>query len=66
MQELGLRYFLLEKDQQRIDDILTRYKIIASTETINLVDYRDHFKIQKIYAIVAFIIIITILFISSI
>lgn len=59
----GIRYFLLDKDRFDINEILKNHAIIASTETINISDYRDVKKAYKLYLIfsILFIIIIVIL-----
>jgi len=60
----GIRYFLLDNDREKIDSILIKNGIIAGTETINVVDYRDNQKIQKAYLIVSLIVIGLILIVS--
>jgi hypothetical protein len=57
----GIRYFILDSDRQKIDEILKVNTIIASTETISSYDYRDETKIQKIYWLVALIIVLTLI-----
>lgn len=51
------RYFLLEEDRNRIDDILKQTGIIASTDTIRLTDYSDAKKVYKIYLYVAVMVV---------
>ncbi len=55
----GIRYFLLNSDRPKVDQIITDNEIIASTETIYLYDYRDKIKETKLYlyAILAVVII---------
>ena len=58
----GIRYYLLDKDRPKVDQILKVNKIIASTETITNSDYRDGKKYFKIYFIVgAFVIALMLL-----
>jgi len=47
--EKGIRYFILDEDRYKIDGIFTQHGIIASTETIEVSDYRDGKKIMSIY-----------------
>ena len=54
----NIRYFLLNSDRLAIDKILKINKIIASTETINLVDYEDVKRFNKVYFIFALIVLI--------
>lgn len=42
-------YFLLDKDKIKINDLLIKNEIIASTETIPTYDYREQKKVQKLY-----------------
>ncbi|MEG1024992.1 MAG: hypothetical protein RSD71_10915 [Flavobacterium sp.] len=62
----GIRYFLLDKDQEGIDDILLSKNIIASTETINVNDFRDVKNYYKVYFIIALLVITLTILISSI
>ncbi len=57
----GIRYFILDSDRLKIDEILKMNDIIASTETILSYDYRDETKIQKIYWLVALIIVLVLI-----
>jgi len=52
------RYFLLDEDRNRIDDIIKVTGIIASTDTIPMTDYGDSKKVYKIYLYVAVVVII--------
>ena len=64
----GIRYFLLDRDSKEIDKIIIENEIIASTETIANADYRDGQKANKIYLIIAGIVIgimLLIIFIDS-
>lgn len=47
----GIRYFFLNSDREKIDQILIETGIIASTETIPIYDYRDQQKISKFYLV---------------
>lgn len=61
----NIRYFLLDKNQIEIDVIIKNKKIVASTETINIVDYKDVKKYYKVYYIIALLVVVlTILIIS--
>lgn len=44
----GIRYFLLDVDREKIDQILIKNEILASTETIPNNDYKDDYKIIKL------------------
>ena len=59
-------YFLLDKDKIKINDLLIKNEIIASTETIPTYDYREQKKVQKLYfkilLIVTLITVISIFF----
>jgi hypothetical protein len=52
------RYFLLDKDRNRIDGILKENGIIASTDTIAMTDYSDAKKVYKIYLYVAAVVVL--------
>jgi len=56
--DTGIRYFVLDSDRYKIDQLLKDKKIIASTETIPSYDYRDQKKIGTISIIVVSIVII--------
>ena len=58
----SIRYFLLDKDRKAVDDILTANEMIASTETISNLDYRDGKKYYKVYLIIALIVILILFF----
>ncbi|OXA99777.1 hypothetical protein B0A81_21145 [Flavobacterium plurextorum] len=62
----SIRYFLLGKDQEGIDNILLSKNIIASTETINVNDFRDVKNYYKVYFIIALLVITLTILISSI
>jgi hypothetical protein len=53
----GVKYFLLDRDREKIDQILLKNELIAGTETISVLDYRVNAKIQKLYLITALIVI---------
>ena len=59
-------YFLFDKDKIKINDLLIKNEIIASTETIPTYDYREQKKVQKLYfkilLIVTLITVISIFF----
>ncbi len=57
MFENGIRYFILDVDREKLDKIFTENEIIAHTEIIQISDYRDEKKAQKLYLIVAGIVI---------
>lgn len=52
------RYFLLDEDRDRIDDIIKITGIIASTDTIPMTDYADSKKVYKIYLYVVIVVVI--------
>ena len=55
-------YFLLDKDKIKINDLLIKNEIIASTETISTYDYREQKKVQMLYfKILLIVILITII-----
>lgn len=51
--ESGIRYFINDNDSIKVDKIVKENGIIASTETINIDDYRDGKKTMSIYLKVA-------------
>lgn len=57
MFENGIRYFIQNVDREKLDKIFTENEIIAHTETIQISDYRDAKKAQKLYLKVAGIVI---------
>ena len=57
MFENGIRYFIQDFDRKKLDKIFTENGIIAHTETIQISDYRDEKKAQKLYLKVAGIVI---------
>lgn len=58
----GLRYFLLDKDRQIIDELLKENAIVASTETISVSDYRETKKIVKFEIVVYIVVIALVIF----
>ena len=62
----GIRYFLRDIDRPKIDKLIVENEIIGSTETIPSYDYRDEQKSQKMYLIVAGIVVGIILIVSGI
>jgi len=59
------RYFLLSKDNAKIDEVLRNNGIIASTDTINVTDYQDQKKAQKLY-LYAVIIVVILMYLASV
>lgn len=57
MFESGIRYFIKDSDRIKIDKIFTDNGIIAQTETIRILDYRDGKKIMNVYFKIAIIVI---------
>ncbi len=61
-----VRFFLLDKDRERIDLILKTENIIGSIETLGVKDFRQGKKVQYLYLKIAVVVIlltlITILF----
>ena len=57
MFENGIRYFIQDVDKIKLDKIFTENEIIAHTETIQISDFRDEQKVQKLYLKVAGIVI---------
>jgi hypothetical protein len=49
MFENGIRYFIQDFDRKKLDKIFIENEIIAHTETIQISDYRDEKKAQKLY-----------------
>ncbi|WP_162127078.1 hypothetical protein [Flavobacterium phycosphaerae] len=62
----GVKYFLLDSDREKIDQLLLRNDLIASTETIHVSDYREERKIQKLYLKTLLIAVLIILIVSII
>ncbi|NUY79651.1 hypothetical protein HUK80_01990 [Flavobacterium sp. MAH-1] len=56
----GIKYFLKDSDRAEVDSIIVQNEIVASTETIQLSDYRDEAKVQKLYLKVTVVITILI------
>ena len=57
MFENGIRYFIQDVDRIKLDKIFVENEIIAHTETIQISDYRDGKKAQKLYLKVAGIVL---------
>lgn len=57
MFENGIRYFIQDVDRIKLDKIFVGNEIIAHTETIQISDYRDGKKAQKLYLKVAGIVL---------
>jgi hypothetical protein len=51
-------YFVLDKDRIKIDNLLIKNEIIASTETIPNYDFGEQKKVQKLYFIIALILVL--------
>lgn len=51
-----LRYFLLDNDRLKIDEILNKESIVASVESLDIIDYKQVKKVQFIYLKVAVIV----------
>ena len=51
-------YFLLDKDRTKINDLLMKNGIIASTETIPSYDYQENKKVQKLYFAILLIVMV--------
>ena len=62
--ENGIRYFINDYDRFKIDEIFIKKGIIASTETINVFDYRDNKKIMSIYLIISAIVVLIMILMS--
>jgi hypothetical protein len=62
----GIRYFIQDRDSITLDKILKENKIIASTESILISDYRDGIKTQRLYFKAAAIVIIILVSIAVI
>ncbi|HLO72987.1 MAG TPA: hypothetical protein VK164_03545 [Flavobacterium sp.] len=58
MFENGIRYFIQDVDRIKLDKIFVENEIIAHTETIQISDYRDGKKAQKLYLKVAGIVLV--------
>ena len=52
-----LRYYFLESDSKRIDEILIKNGIITFTESNIIGDFQENSKVMKSVAIVAFVLI---------
>ena len=53
----GIRYSLLDSDMEKVDVIIIKNGIVASTESILISDFRDEKKIMKLYITVAAVLI---------
>jgi hypothetical protein len=62
--ENGIRYFINDYDKIKIDEIFIKNGIVASTETINVFDYRDNKKIMSIYLIISAIVVLIMILMS--
>ncbi|WP_438965368.1 hypothetical protein [Flavobacterium sp.] len=51
-------YFLLDKDRAKINELLIKNEIIASTETIPSYDYKENKKVQKLYFTILLIVMV--------
>ena len=51
------RYFLLDEDRNKINDIMKQTGIIVSTDTIPMTDYTEAKKVYKIYLYVAVMVV---------
>lgn len=60
----NLRYFLLDKDKEIIESILLKNKIIASIESLSIVDFEQEKKVQYLYLKVALVISIILVLVS--
>jgi hypothetical protein len=56
-----VRFFLLDKDEERIDLILKAEDIIGSIETLGITDFRQEKKYQYLYFKVALVVVILML-----
>lgn len=54
---VNIRYFLEDKDREVIEKIICDNKIIDSTETIMISDYREGKQVQKLYLIISLIVV---------
>lgn len=57
----SVRFFLLDKDRERIDSILKAEDIIGSIETLGITDFQQEKKYQYLYFKVVFVVVILIL-----
>ena len=62
--ENGIRYFINDYDKIKIDEIFIKNGIVASTETINVFDYRGNKKIMSIYLIISAIVVLIMILMS--
>ena len=61
----SIRYLFNESDAKEIDSIIRKQQIIASFEN-QILDYRDEKKAQKLYLIVALLVVVVFLFASAV
>ncbi|MFV7236319.1 MULTISPECIES: hypothetical protein [Flavobacterium] len=54
----NIRYFLLDSDKEKIDLLLKEAKIVGSTETIAISDFRQQRKIQYLYLKAIFLVVL--------
>ncbi len=66
MFENGIRYFIQDVDRIKLDKIFVENEIIAHTETIQISDYRDEKKAQKLYLKVTGIVLVIMFLIVTI
>ena len=57
MIEEGIRYFLLESDMKKIDEILIKNRIVANSESNPIIDFNQNGKMIKLSIIVTGIVI---------
>lgn len=60
----GIRYFLLNDDRKKVDEILISNSIIGTIESLPITDYKDNKKMMKVFLFIVLIIISIILFID--
>ena len=51
--ESGFRYFLLNEDRKKIDDIIKKNGISTSLESSLIIDFEDNNKLMRAYLLVA-------------
>lgn len=54
----GIRYFLLDSDMSKVDDIIKKNEIVANTESILVYDFEEGKKIFKLKALFYVIVIV--------
>lgn len=60
----GIRYFLLNDDRKKVDEILISNSIIATIESLPITDYKDDKKMMKIFLLVILVTVAIILIID--